>query len=100
MLDALAAKDFESHLNTEFRLTLDDQTTVPLELIRVEGVRGDTVAESKREPFSIILRSADNAAYEQQICRLEHERLGELHLFLVPIGPSRDGGMCYEAVFS
>jgi hypothetical protein len=35
----------------------------------------------------------------QRIYRLQHEELGQLELFLVPIGPDADG-MCYEAVFS
>jgi hypothetical protein len=30
---------------------------------------------------------------------LEHEALGDLDLFLVPIGPGADGRQRYEAVF-
>jgi uncharacterized protein DUF6916 len=33
-----------------------------------------------------------------RIHRVEHEELGALDVFLVPIGPDQ-AGMCYEAVF-
>ena len=51
-----------------------------------------------RQPFSLVV-VAEGEALPQQTLTLEHEALGELQLFLVPVGP-RDGGMAYEAVFT
>lgn len=100
MLDALQAKDFEPHLNSSFQLRLDDENSLVLELIEVGVLAGDTPDDAKREPFALVFRSAESDAYLQQTYRLEHEAMGELVVFLVPIGPDKAGGMRYEAVFS
>lgn len=52
-----------------------------------------------RTPFSLLFHAPDRQLVGQQICTLHHERLGELALFLVPLGPD-DLGMRYEAVVS
>ncbi|MBY6204411.1 DUF6916 family protein [Halomonas denitrificans] len=52
----------------------------------------------ERQPFSLVV-VAEGDALPQQTLTLEHEALGELQLFLVPVGP-RDGGVAYEAVFT
>ena len=31
--------------------------------------------------------------------KVEHEKLGTLEIFLVPIGPDKEG-LCYEAIFN
>lgn len=51
-----------------------------------------------RVPFSLVFHSADRERYwPQQIFTLRHPDLGELALFMVPLGPD-DRGMQYEAV--
>jgi hypothetical protein len=35
----------------------------------------------------------------QRIYRLEHEQMGPLELFIVPVGPDGDG-LGYEAIFT
>ena len=53
-----------------------------------------------RQPFSlVVVAHGDGEAPTQQMMTLEHSDLGEVDLFLVPVGP-RDGGMAYEAVFT
>jgi hypothetical protein len=52
-----------------------------------------------RRAFSVLFRTAESQALEQQIFRVEHPDLGAHDLFLVPLGPS-DGGFDYEAVFT
>ena len=52
-----------------------------------------------RHSFSIILRGPDQPILAQQIARVSNEHLGDLEIFLVPLGP--DGqGIRYEAVFT
>lgn len=55
--------------------------------------------DQERQPFSVELLAdiADNHA--QQIYQLSHPTLGELSLFVVPIGPEK-GGMLYQVVFN
>lgn len=53
-----------------------------------------------REPFSLIFHAAERDRYwPQQTFRLRHAELGELELFLVPLGPD-ERGMQYQAVIS
>lgn len=100
MLDIIRSADFAAHLNQTFRISLAEET-VDLELIEVVELAGDPVAESdKRRPFSLIFRSERVDAYlPQAIYTLEHERMGDLALFIVPLGPHPDG-MRYEVLFT
>jgi hypothetical protein len=78
-------------LHDEFRLRLDDGATVPLELVEVAGAGPDA--------FSLVFRGAPGFYVEQRVWRLEHDRLGTLELFLVPIRPDAEGSR-FEAVFA
>ena len=49
--------------------------------------------------FSLLFHASGTGHLPQQIFTLEHEELGELSLFLVPLGPDGDR-MRYEAVIS
>ncbi|MBL38799.1 MAG: hypothetical protein CMP07_10375 [Xanthomonadales bacterium] len=60
---------------------------------------GKLPSHGDRQSFSVVFRSEPGPQLEQQIVRVRHERLGELDLFLVPLGPAGDG-MDYEAVFN
>lgn len=97
-LRALKRDDFAPHVGTTFRIRMGDEV-VDAELIDVIGRRGDTVEEAQRSPFSVVFRVPTEALIEQQTFRIEHQAMGTLELFLVPVGPDKVG-MCYEAVFS
>jgi hypothetical protein len=58
------------------------------------GAHGPT-----REPFTLTFAGGPNPPSAQGMHHLEHEALGDLDLFLVPIGPGADGRQRYEAVF-
>jgi hypothetical protein len=67
-------------------------------LIEVSELGGP--AFEKRSPFSIVLRTQQQDQYLiQAIYRVEHAAMGSLDLFLVPLGPDKNG-MRYEAVFT
>ena len=89
MIDLQTAthSDFEPCLNQPFRLG----DGVELRLVQVE-LRGHA---AKRQAFSLIFEGGPEPPLAQAIHRLEHETLGVLELFLVPLGPAR-----YEAVFA
>jgi len=109
MLDKLTIDDFKDRIGETFRATPTlGGDAFELELRRAdpsphgpqEAQKGDDGDyEPRREPFSIEFHSrlADHAP--QQIYALEHDKLGELELFLVPLGPDSDGHR-YEAVFN
>jgi hypothetical protein len=69
-------------------------------LILVKALEfGEAVVTGGRRPFSLEFTNPKKDAYlAQQIYPLEHEGLGVLDLFIVPLGPDSDG-MRYEVVF-
>jgi len=58
------------------------QQARPLSVTLVSAMRLQGVGES----FSLIFRGHGNAKLEQKIYTIEHPRLGEVPLFLVPVG--------------
>jgi hypothetical protein len=59
--------------------------------------------DAARTPFAVLFRGPAEPVMPQGTYRVEHEQLGALELFIVPVGPAPDEastGMCYEAVFS
>jgi hypothetical protein len=97
MLDKVTKDTFEPIKGHIFRLALDDNQHLPLELAAVLGTGLQGLAS--REQFSLHFRGPSTPALAQRIYRLEHSQLGTLDIFLVPI--RRDvSGMTYEAVFT
>lgn len=100
MLDSLGKPDFEAQLDTTFQLDTGE-STFELRLIEVESLSESARAPDGREPFSAIFLGPKEPVFEQQILKITHPTLGELELFLVPLGPDIDNkGIRYEAVFS
>ena len=82
--------DFEPQIGTPF--ALGDGHLTLAEVTKHGGAGGGP----RPEPFSLVFEAAEGSVgLEQRIHALRHPVLGELELFLVPIGPGR-----YEAVFN
>jgi hypothetical protein len=102
MLDKLTSADFSPHLNQKFRLSGNLLELLEVELIEVSNLstkQSTSPHDVKRQPFSIVLVGPGEPVLPQGIYKVEHDNLGPLDLFLVPIGPNQKG-MCYEAVFA
>jgi len=102
MLDEVTADVFVEHLGSPFRIHNDGGLPLVVHLIEATPLTPPAKngsAPSKREPCSIIFRGPLEPVLPQQIYRIEHESLGRLDLFLVPLGPDAKG-MRYEAVFN
>jgi hypothetical protein len=102
-LESLTAASFAEHLKTVFRL-LTGGEPLPLELVEVQRASyADEPAAvgpaGRREPFNLLFRGPRSPYARQGIHRLEHDELGTLEIFLVPLGPDASG-MRYEAVFT
>jgi hypothetical protein len=97
MLESLTHESFRPHLASAFRVE-HAGTSVTLTLIEVTVLGGDT-ASARRQPFSLLFRGPRVPLLPQRIHRLEHERMGGLELFIVPLGPDGDG-LRYEAIFT
>ncbi|TQM54614.1 DUF6916 family protein [Humibacillus xanthopallidus] len=95
-LATAAAADFTPHLETPFTASMPAGDDFRLTLVDVcRGAGGPT-----REQFTLTFAGGPNPPVRQRILRLDHESLGGLDLFLVPIGPGVDGRQRYEAVFA
>ena len=86
---------FASVIGSSFKLASGDGTTVDLELIEVTELK----QRPSQESFAAVFLLPEPYRAEQGLYTLVHETLGELELFLVPIG--LDGQrLKLEAVFN
>lgn len=56
--------------------------------------------DAGNEKFSLLFRIPARAGLEQGIYSVEHQRLGRLSVFIVPVGGSINAHRHYEAVFN
>ena len=97
MLQDLTHSSFEEHLNTPFRVDFGGEA--PLEVVLYQVRLHEPHGGPRKQPFSLYFRGSRQPVLPQQIYRLEHDQMGTMEVFLVPVGP--DGqGMGYEAVFN
>jgi hypothetical protein len=94
-IESLSPESFAENLNTKFRVAVESREPVEFELIEVTP----GVPLEGTERFSLVFRVGLDYQLPQGIYRLEHERLGALDIFLVPIAREADG-LRYEAVFN
>lgn len=95
MAESLTQAAFAENLNTKFRIKLENSQTAELELIEVL----ETMSTPRQEQFSIFFRGPAEYLLPQSTYHMEHEKLGELDIFVVPVGREQDGYR-YEAVFN
>jgi uncharacterized protein DUF6916 len=95
MIESLSLATFSEHLNTGFRLRLGESDALEAQLIEVV----DNGTTPDQEQFSILFRAPRNLPPTQGLYSVEHEKLGEFELFLVPVRQDKHG-MYYEAVFN
>lgn len=95
-LEALTADTFAPLRGDRFRVSPGDSPAFEVELADVTEAahRGP-----RRPQFSLVFRGGPTPPLRQRIYRLEHDAIGTLDLFLVPLGPD-DVGQRYEAVFT
>lgn len=85
---------FAPHTGTTFAVPIDGDEPVVLTLAEVEPLPAyDENVLTK--PFRLTFEGPADRMLIQATHRMEHDKLGELAIFMVPIAPGR-----YEAVFS
>jgi hypothetical protein len=105
-LETLTAEDFRPHQGSRFRLS-GGPSAVSLDTVLAEVTEhGEVRSGPFRAPFSVVFRGPLQPVAPQGIYRVEHEKLGTLDLFVVPVGPDEPAEpgqaprvMRYEAVF-
>ncbi len=98
-LDKITAETFAPYLHGSFRIDYGGAEPLVTELVELNAAGEHLRRTNGRLPFSLVLRGGHGRYLPQRLYRVEHEALGALDLFLVPIGPDSEGIMRYEAVF-
>jgi hypothetical protein len=91
-LATLTVADFEPLRGVRFRIAANDASPFEVELVEVTEIPRE---RGGRAPFSLVFQGGPNPPLPQGIHRVEHDALGALEIFLVPIAADR-----YEAVFT
>jgi hypothetical protein len=94
-----SAESFLEHLNTKFRVKLESNEQVELELVEVAVRKIEPNEQAGMERFSAFFYGPANFFLAQQTYELVHPGMGEMYIFLVPIGQDQRG-IKYEAVFN
>lgn len=96
MPEHLTMDSFLAQLHTKFRVSVEPEQTVELELVEVQP-HGDVPGQAER--FSALFRGPLDRFLPQRTYRMEHAESGDADIFIVPI--RKDGaGIYYEAVFN
>lgn len=95
MLEKLTWAIFTENLNTRFRINHQDAPALEVELIEVKPGR----STPRQEQFSLLFQAPQDVPIQQGMFRLEHDKIGEFDLFLVPVRKDEQA-FYYEAVFN
>ena len=110
-LETLTAEDFRGIRSSRLRLTARpaaDGITASFDAEITEITEHPAgITNVSRVPFSVLFHGPCEPVMPQGTYRLEHEQLGALDIFIVPVGPGAPAApgeavtaMRYEAVFS
>ena len=94
----LTEQEFSRHLNSTFKLNLDNHT-IELKLVEVNAYMPGKNEQAGMERFSIYFDGPPDRLLPQGLYHLEHAEMGGLDLFLVPVAGD-DKKFRYEAVFN
>ncbi|HEV7743369.1 MAG TPA: hypothetical protein VGO56_00095 [Pyrinomonadaceae bacterium] len=95
----LTENEFSKHVNTKFRVDLDGENSVELELTEVKGYVSKHQEQSGMERFSIYFQGPAEPQLPQKLYSFQHAQMGSFEMFIVPI--ARNGeGFRYESVFN
>ena len=98
MLDKLKSSDFEPYRHQKFLIHVGEAAPREAELLQVTEL-GAAGPNAQRKPFSLIFRGPRERRLPQRIYKVQHEQLGEMEIFLVPVAVDEKGYQ-YEAVFN
>ncbi len=102
MLDALTVDAFAPLVGATFALHDEAAGRLELELVEARATEPGAAprdATGRRTPFALLFHGPGEPVLPQRIRRLEHEALGVLEIFIVPVG--RDAqAVHYEAIFA
>lgn len=96
MPERWTSQDLIPHLYTVFKIETPTASDVEIELELTDIADRSS---ARVEQFSLLFAGPQSPLLPQATYVLDHPRMGELSLFLVPLGP-RNGKMVYQAAFT
>jgi hypothetical protein len=97
-LSTVTVDDFAATVDTPYALDLGGTGSIEV-VLRSATPASATPTGAPREPFSLLFVGPPDPVLPQATYLLGHPALGELPIFLVPVGRDADGAR-YEAVFA
>lgn len=97
MQETLTQDDWTRRLAQDFRVDLGGADSLTLRLVSVTGFQHSS--DPAREAYSLLFCGPSKPVLPQRTYRLVHDEMSELDIFLVPIGPQKEG-FGYEAIFN
>jgi hypothetical protein len=95
----LVFEDFADKVGQIFTVTFDDAPCVAMALVAAEPLKAQQPPPAGRPPFSLIFVADTAQMLPQRLYRVEQEALGQVTLFLVPVGKKPEG-FEYQALFN
>ncbi len=95
----LVFDDFSRKVGTRFALAEEGLRNISLTLAEAEPLRGVWTKPGTRPPFSLVFVANNPLILPQRLYRFAMDDLGEVSIFLVPIGRGADG-VRYQALFN
>lgn len=97
MLETLAVADWQQCLEQRFTIQLAPDARLDLRLVAVTPLGAES--GYRRQPYSLLFAGPLTPLLPQATYSLRNESMGELGIFLVPLGPQGQA-MRYEAIFT
>lgn len=94
-----SADNFSRNMNTKFTVKVESGEPVEIELVQVAVRQNEPNEQAQMERFSAFFSGPQSAFLPQQTYEFEHPDMGEMEIFLVPIGVDNKGYR-YEAIFN
>ena len=99
----LSKATFAPLLNTSFQILPERKEKVRVKLVEVQDLlpaaHRQLADRTGKECFSLIFRPSSYPRLKQKTYRLQHDKLGDFDLFIVPVKTEKHG-MIYEAIIN
>jgi hypothetical protein len=92
-------EDFKDRVGDVFTLGEPGVPAISLTLEEAELLSDRFALPGMRSPFSLVFLGAGDMILPQALYRLKHEEMGEVTIFMVPIGQNQRG-VSYQATFN
>ena len=99
MVPALTEEEFSKHVNTKFRVGLDGDKSLELELDEVKSYLSQSNEQTGMERFSLYFNGPNQPFLSQASYAMDHDQMGEFEIFIVPLAQN-EAGFRYESVFN